>query len=215
MKTALLVRLSIMVVIVLALFLLPHLWTWSGLPPIIIISLLVAAFFLVRWHARHFGYHCPQCDYTFAVSPLVDFMSPHLGRSKLLHCPRCGHSSWCHEIDLKDITGEPMTAPPPRVETPPGATSLRLQIFTTLAAYAALWIYTFYLWPSLPVSVSAWTVLKIPLVTLILPVLQVTFCLFALRHGYRSRIYIAVSLFVIIFLLLAIWMQRNIMASLT
>jgi fatty acid desaturase len=211
MKTSVLVRLVTLTIIVVALFLLPRFWGWSGLPMVVIATLLVVTFFLVRYHARHTGYRCPECSHTFVISPVTDFLSPHLGGVKMLRCPTCGHSTWCLEIDRREVSGSQPTATPSQTTPAQGGRSLRIQITVVLIIYCGLWVYTLYLWPLLPESVSSWTALKIPLVTIILPLLQVTFCTFALRHGYRSRIYFVVSLFVIAFLALAVWMQRTIL----
>jgi len=213
LKTNNLIRLAAIAFIALALFLLPRLWGWPGLPFAILGSLLVLTFFLVRWHARNTGYQCPECKQTFAVAPITDFLSPHLAGVKMLRCPHCGHSSWCPEIERRSVTDPPPENPPAPVDPPQRGTSLRLQITFVLVIYFGLWAYTLLGWPALPAHASIWTLLKIPMATLILPILQVTFCLYALRHGYRSRIYFLVSAFVIVFLILAIWMQRNILVQ--
>ncbi len=214
MKTNLVIRLVTVVAIALALFILPQLWDFSGLPIVVIAAVLVLTFFLVRWHANHTGYQCLECRHTFAIGPITDFLSPHLSGVKMLRCPQCGASSWCEEIERSQVRQGPAAID--KFETAPvqKSGSLTVQIVFVLIIYTGLWVYTFWAWPGAAAGVSYWTVLKIPLVTFILPVLQLTFCLYALRHGYRSRIYLFVSLFVIVFLLLAIWMQRTILMQL-
>jgi len=208
------IRLGTLFVIAVAFFALPQLWHWNGLPALIFGGLAVMTFFLVRWHARNTGYECPECRHLFMVSPVTDFLSPHLGGVKLLRCPQCGRSSWCPEIDAPSgLTASSRKNYVP-LQAPDRGTSLRIQIVVVVVIYISLWAYTLFAWPALPENTSSWTILKIPVIIAVLPALQMVFCFFALRHGYRSRLYLAVSLFVIVFLLLAVWMQRAIIADL-
>jgi hypothetical protein len=208
------IRLFAIILIAIALFILPHLWDWHGLPVLIIAALVIATYFLVRWHARHTGYQCPTCQKTFAITATTDFLSPHLGSVKMLRCPHCGHSSWCFEIRRDEIVDSIPSSPVRPASSSRGATSLRLQITFVIIVYLALWAYTLYAWPSIPAATSFWTIFKIPLITAVLPLLQIIFCSFALRQGYRSRLYLFISLFVIVFLVLAVWMQRTILSRL-
>jgi hypothetical protein len=213
MRTGLVIRLVTVFFIIIALFLLPKIWGWSGLPAAVIVAVLILTFFLVRWHARHTGYKCPVCDYAFAISATTDFLSPHLSGVKMLKCPRCSRSSWCPEIGRNEISETQTTKPIVRVTPVSGGTSLRLQILIVLLIYCGLWAYTFYLRSSISLAVPFWEIFKIPVVTLILPILQVTFCLYALRHGYRSRLYFVISMFVSFFLVMAIIMQRSVLSQ--
>ena len=49
---------------------------------------------LVWWHARRFGYRCPNCGAEFTVGPLADLVSPSVLKTrrpaKQLKCPACG-----------------------------------------------------------------------------------------------------------------------------
>jgi hypothetical protein len=213
MKVNAIVKIASVLFISIALFILPNLWGWSGLPLAIMGAVLALTTLLVGWHARHTGYQCTSCSYTFSISPITDFLSPHLAGVKMLRCPRCGHSGWTPEISRQSITDPPPENTTPAILVAHGRTSLYLQIVAVLALYLVLWIYTFAAWPQKN-EFLLWDIVKIPAVTVILPILQVVFCLFALRQGYRSRIYFFVSLFVIVFLLLAIWMQRVILTRL-
>jgi hypothetical protein len=212
MKTNLVIRLATVIFIVLALFILPRLWNWSGLPLAIIGAVLILTVILVGWHARHTGYQCSSCGHTFAISPMTDFLSPHLAGVKMLRCPRCGQSGWIPEIDRQSVIDPPPGNPPPGIAKPEGYISLRLQITAVLIIYGILWFYTLMAWPG-EGGPGFWDIVKIPAVIVILPILQVIFCTFALRRGYRSRIYLFVSLFVIAFLILAVWMQRSILTG--
>jgi DNA-directed RNA polymerase subunit RPC12/RpoP len=210
MKANLVIRLAAVVFIAVALFILPRLWGWSGLPLAVIGVVMVLTVVLVGWHARHTGYQCASCHHTFTISPVTDFLSPHLSGVKMLRCPQCGLSGWTQEIERAAVTDPPVTDLPQTITPSQGGTSLRLQITAVLVLYGLLWMYTLFARPSTS-EFSLWEDLKIPLVTVILPILQVIFCVFALRRGYRSRIYFFVSLFVIVFILLAVWMQRAIL----
>jgi hypothetical protein len=54
---------------------------------------------LARWHTRSFGYQCPRCAETFAISNLTNAVSPNIvgrrGPRKYLRCPACRRRSWC------------------------------------------------------------------------------------------------------------------------
>jgi DNA-directed RNA polymerase subunit RPC12/RpoP len=51
-------------------------------------------FILVRWHASVTAYRCPSCAHEFVISPLTDFLSPHLLSVKYLRCPSCRVRGW-------------------------------------------------------------------------------------------------------------------------
>ena len=212
MKTNLVIRLVTVLAIALALFIVPQLWDWSGLPLIVIAAVVILTFFLVRWHAGHTGYRCHSCDHTFVITATTDFLSPHLSGVKMLRCPQCGVSAWCDEIDRNEVRQNQTTADYPDKTAVDGGGSLRAQMAFVAIIYAGLWLYTILAWPDRS-GLSNWAILKIPMVTLMLPVLQIIFCMYAVRQGYRSRIYLFVSLFVIVFLLLAVWMQRTILTQ--
>jgi hypothetical protein len=204
-RTQTIIRLAAMVIIAVALLVVPRFWGWPGLPLAVVFLFVAATFFLVRWHARHVGYCCPVCDYRFAVSAWNDFLSPHLGGEKLLRCPRCGQSSWCPEIDRAVVPKD--QSAPPRLSRPGPQRSLSFQMAVVLLLYLGPWVYTALVWRRLPADVSGLVILKIPLITAVLPMLHFVFCFHAIRNGYRSRIYLLVTLFIAFFLALAFWMQ--------
>ena len=210
MRSNVWVGLAVVIIFIVAFFILPRLShaAWSSL--LITVVFLGIMIVLVRWHARTSGYHCPACGHEFAVSAWVDFLSPHGFGRKLLRCPRCDIASWCGEIDRAGLnTATETEIPVPDTEST-GAAWLYLQVAIIVALYAILWGLTVYRWP----GASLGFILKIPLAAGVLPVLHAVFCLFAARQGYQSRIYPAVTAFVAIFLLLAVWMQWTVLSRL-
>ncbi len=70
-----------------ALFFLPNYWyMW-------IVLVIGGLAMLITWHTTYFGYRCPHCGHTFAISVLRNLISPHgIGRHggwKYLTCPQC------------------------------------------------------------------------------------------------------------------------------
>lgn len=209
-RISLVIRLAVVVVIAAALFFLPRLQGWSGLSAVIIAAFILFTFFLVRWHARHSAYKCPGCECIFAISAWTDFLSPHLSGDKMLRCPHCGLSGWCPEIDRDTAALSPGQLSPARKMAPASpATSLYVQVVVVLACYAAIWIVTLY---SRPTGAFPWVILRIPLIVTLLPILHATFCVYAVFQNYRSRIYFFVTLFVAVFLTLALWIQYTVLA---
>lgn len=91
-KMALWVVLYIAVITVGSIYLLVYYPPYGAMLWVLII--IIGLYLLVRWTARNFGYHCPNCEYDFELSPFRDFISIHAGSQKLLVCPRCRHKSW-------------------------------------------------------------------------------------------------------------------------
>jgi hypothetical protein len=201
--------LAVIVLFILAFFVLPR-WSrtaWSSL--LITAAFLGLMILLIRWHAHSSGYHCPACGHEFAVSAWVDFLSPHGFGRKLVRCPRCTIASWCTEIDRTALSaGGEIEIPVAEDQSAVGW--LYLQVAIIVALYLVLWGLTLYLRPALAPGL----VYKIPLAAGILPILHGVFCLFAARQGYRSRIYPAVTAFVAIFLIMAVWMQWTVLSRL-
>lgn len=198
-----------------ALFVLPQLWGWAGFPVMIILALAIVAVIMVRWHARNTGFRCPACDFTFAISPWTDFLSPHKSGLKMLRCPRCLESSWCLEISRTSVTDDAPVKNAAGIPPAYSAAPLYLQIGTVVSLYIALWIVTQYHWTTLPEGISLLAVIKIPSAIAVLVIMHGIFCLYAARHGYRSRIYILITIFVAAFLLLAIWVQHRQLSQMT
>ena len=200
---------------IVALFVLPRLSSQAVWPFVVIAVNVTGLFFLVRWHAARAAYRCPACGREFTVSPWIDFLSPHTIGEKLLRCPSCRESSWCIETDR--AAGQLFEAE--KGNQPPGAQfaaagRLYLQVAVVMAVYGALWLYTLRFLQVSPATAETMMVLKIPLVTGLLPLLHLIFCLFAAREGYRSRIYPIMTGFVAAFLLLAFWSQHQMLSYL-
>lgn len=200
-----LVALTLLAILV---FVLPRLIEWPGWPLAILIVFAVMLFFMVRWHARHIGYECPKCMHRFAVSAMVDFLSPHT-TGKLLRCPHCGVCSWCREIDRAMISQQEKALPSSPLV---GASrSLYVQIMIVFGVYALLWINAAKLMKYPSAGESDLDILKIPLATGVLMLLHLIFTGFAIRQKYRSAIYPVVTIFVLAFLATALWTQYRIM----
>lgn len=66
--------------------------------------LLVAGclYFLVRWHAKTFGYRCANCGTDFEITTWKDFRSfqgmNKQGSWKYLRCPHCGKWTKAREL---------------------------------------------------------------------------------------------------------------------
>jgi hypothetical protein len=194
---------------VVVLFILPQVWGWTGFPALIIGALVIVTVILVRWHARNTGYRCPACDFTFVISPWTDFMSPHKSGIKMLRCPRCRQSLWCLEISRSSVTDDAPAAK--EGDTRPGYSPapLHMQIGIIVSLYVALWVVTLSQWTVPPETMSILDAIKIPIATVVLVIMHGVFCLFGARQGYRSRIYLLITIFVAAFLLLAIWIQYS------
>lgn len=200
---------------IVALFVLPRLSSQAVWPMVVVAVTVIGLFFLVRWHAGRAAYRCPGCSREFMVSAWIDFLSPHTIGEKLLRCPSCGKSSWCIEIDrtAADLFEAEKGTQPPGARFA-AAGRLYLQVAVVMAVYGALWLYTLQFLRVSPATAETMMVLKIPLVTGLLPLLHLIFCLFAAREGYRSRIYPIMTGFVVAFLLLAFWSQRQMLSYL-
>ena len=207
MRKSPVIHIAVVVLIAIFLFVLPALWGWSGLPFLIIAALIIVTVVMVRWHTRHTGYRCPACGGSFMISAWTDFLSPHLGGSKMLRCPTCRVSNWCEEIDPVSIGPGDTQVLTAAVSTDFSPRNLYAQITLILLLYAALWMVTLYHWLALSTPLSTWHMIKIPVATTVLPIMHSVFCFYAIRQAYRSRIYAMVTIFVAVFLLLAVWTQ--------
>jgi hypothetical protein len=201
------IHIAVVVLIAAFLFILPPLWNWSGLPVLVIAALIITTIIMVRWHSRNTGYRCPACQNTFMISPWTDFLSPHLTDRKMLRCPQCLTSGWCEEIaPVSVVPGvTPSRAAAAALDYSPR--NLYAQIILIVFLYAALWITAFYQWSALSPTISVWHIFKIPIATAVLPVMHFVFCYYAIRRAYRSRVYALVTIFIAVFLLLAVWTQ--------
>lgn len=208
--------LAVVLFAVLAVFVLPYLPRQSLWPAIIIAMFVVVMAILVRRHALTTGYHCPACGHEFVIGTWTDFLSPHTIGCKMLRCPRCGEGSWCTEIERAAIVADPAAIPAGHT-LPPVApvVTLYVQVAVVLAVYALIWGYTTLAWPGPGTGFAAAALIRIPLVATVLPLLHTLFCLYGARQGYRSRIYVAITIFVAIFLLLALWVQWTFLSRLS
>jgi DNA-directed RNA polymerase subunit RPC12/RpoP len=207
MKKSPAIQIAIVVIISAFLFILPPLWGWGGLPFLIIAILIIATVAMVRWHTHHTAYRCQACARAFRISAWTDFLSPHMSDRKLLQCPHCNTSDWCQEVDPAAVDLLTDSSQRVVVSAHYSPRNLYWQMLLIILLYAALWVVAIYQWLALSATVPLWQIIKIPVATTILPMLHFIFCYFAVRHAYRSRIYAMITIFVAVFLLLAVWTQ--------
>lgn len=204
MNYPLIFRLSTILLLAVLLFTAPMIGEGRIVPFIIIGGIIIGGVFLIRWHARISIYKCSACRRTFTISAWTDFMSPHRGGEKLLRCEHCGQSGWFEETDRAETIGPEAAAGTVDIVPAWPPISLYIQIAIVLALYAALWIFSLSRTPRVPHFHG--NAFLIPLLMTILPVLHLVFCLFAAHHGYRSRIYPAMTTMVGIFIIAVIGM---------
>jgi len=192
---------------IIVLFVLPRLWDAPAWPFVVLGIFVVGAIFLVRWHAKNSAYVCPACSLHFPISAWTDFMSPHKGGVKLLRCPRCGESDWCDETNRAGLKMDEALKYANKKHPVPPAGGLNFQISVVLVLYLGLWALTFFTAGNISNLTADYNLIKIPLVSIILPIMHFSFCFYAARHGYRSRLYPLITGFVVFFLGFAIWMQ--------
>jgi cell division protein FtsW (lipid II flippase) len=66
---------------------------------IFIAVVAIVLFAVLQWHAGTTVYECQECQHRFQVRAWTDFVSPHHPNKKLLECPGCKATVWCHEVD--------------------------------------------------------------------------------------------------------------------
>jgi len=219
-KTITYIFLFIAAIIAGAIFIIPFLWP-IGLIVWLFIIFSGGLFLFVRWHAKNTAYICPKCDHTFIISIGKDFLSPNMVDKKLLTCPRCRESSWCKAISLKAIKGDISRVKEHKAIKPKPTKALYVQIGIVLSVYVLLWAYTIYIYQKLPETIpthlditgkpDAWgnksSLLILPLVAAILPVLHGIILFYAAKQGYRSFVYPLLTVLFIIALLIFLGIQ--------
>jgi DNA-directed RNA polymerase subunit RPC12/RpoP len=95
-RTAIYLSLFVAALVIGAVLLLPD--YWYGWLLLVVGGILL----LVRWHAAHFAYRCPQCGHEFEITTFTDLISlqgPSRGGGwKYLKCPRCHARSRATQI---------------------------------------------------------------------------------------------------------------------
>ena len=64
---------------------------------IYLVIVIFSLFLLVLRHSKTTGYVCKNCGGRFNITPIIDFVSPHMTDSKYLKCPHCGKKTWAKE----------------------------------------------------------------------------------------------------------------------
>ena len=161
-----------------ALLLLP-----DKLKPLVLVYLAIVIFLVFRHFYESTLYECPNCRHVFRPE-LSDFvLAPHQTYYKLLTCPNCGSVEWC---PIKYYRGEELKIKlkPIREEV---KTNLKpLLVFTTLV----------YLLSAIPATLHRNFALLIPITLIYL--LYFTVIVYAIRKDYRSQIFIAMTFFIVI-----------------
>lgn len=179
---------------------------WMPLGMILWVIFLIGGLFgIVRQHVRTAAYTCPGCGGLFKITATADFLSPQFGRKKLLKCPGCGQSSWCREVGAGGTDVEVNQAITPKIAG--GIASNRrwlyVQVGIVIAAYLLLWANALRLYSRLPETLLTYfvnsdllgtygsksSVLALPALAALLPLLHGLFTLYAARQGYKSLVY--------------------------
>ena len=61
---------------------------------IVIVAIIVIAFFMQKWRVSNFEYKCGKCGAKFDLPAIKAVFSPHVFGSKLVRCPECGKMTW-------------------------------------------------------------------------------------------------------------------------
>lgn len=56
---------------------------------------------LIKWHSINYEYECPECGRKFRISPMKNFISPHLFTITYTKCSHCSKLSWCKIFKIK------------------------------------------------------------------------------------------------------------------
>jgi uncharacterized membrane protein len=219
LKMTIYIILFIVVMTASAIFIIPISMPMGLIIWIFIIS--IGTYLIIRWHAKNTVFICPECNHKFTISTAKDFLSPNFFDKKLLRCANCGESSWCKAISAKSIQLDISRAERYKQAKTKPAKSLYIQMAIVLFIYLILWCNAFYLYAKLPDTIpthfdiagkpDAWgaksSFLFLPLSATIFPLLHGLFFLYAAKEGYRSLIYLVITIIFIITLLIFIGIQ--------
>jgi transcription elongation factor Elf1 len=225
LKMTIYIILYLAIMIASAIFIIPISMPAGLIIWIFIIS--IGTYLIIRWHAKNTVFICPKCNHKFTITTTKDFLSPHFFDKKLLRCPDCGESSWCKAISAKSIQVDISRAERYKQAKTKPAKSLYIQMGIVLFLYLILWGNAFYLYAKLPDTVpthfdiagkpDAWgaksSFFFLPLSATIFPLLHGLFCLYAVKEGYKSLIYPAITIIFIITLLIFIGIQYSIFSQ--
>lgn len=154
-----------------------------------VVVLLAAAAALVRWHARHTAYRCPECSAAFAIDALTFARTPHVGDRKLLPCPGCGVGRWC-VAEPRAAEHRPLSAEPAAGWDRRPLTQLRIVLLSCLAPWLASLAVLLIAGPP-PLAWSA-----LPLVALGMSAAMIPVYRYAARHRLRSGAYLVVAVLI-------------------
>jgi DNA-directed RNA polymerase subunit RPC12/RpoP len=192
--------------------------TWPAIIALYILWVFGFLAWIVKWHAKAYVYQCSNCKNYFTISAWIDALSPHMVDTKLLRCPHCDHSDWFKAFERDSVKTpiiQGMSHITPVKKSP---RSLYYQIAVIILLYAALWIYTLSALAKLPIQIH---VLKnglmvlhnksilftLPAIASVFPFLQVVILGFAIKQGYKSRVYTILTVLFMLILLLMLGLQ--------
>jgi hypothetical protein len=95
-RTALVLFLFIIVIVLFSAFLLPDYWHFW------LLAIITGTLLLVIWHTRNFAYRCPVCGEVFEISAMENFLGPNGVNKKYLKCPKCGKRGWVEILRIKE-----------------------------------------------------------------------------------------------------------------
>ena len=147
---------------------------------------LITALFIKHIHENTL-YECPNCKYVFKPN-LSDFiLSPHQTYYRLLTCPNCKTVAWC---PVKYYKGRELD-----VRLKPISERFTVNLHALLAFTTVVYVLSLIL-----------QVLNLNFVLLavntFLYLLYLTFVVYAIVKGYKSQIYLALTFFIVIPLIL-------------
>ena len=186
---------------------------WPAVVLLYIVWIIGWLAWLIKWHSKAFVYQCNFCRAIFEVSPMGDALSPHMMDTKLLRCPKCGHSDWFKGMEREGVKTEILPVGyrgSIKIEVD---RTLYWQIALVLSVYLILWLHTISYYLKLPDFIpmksnrlitmqNKVNLLLLPIVAGIFPLIELFICRHAIKEGLKSKIYwFITALFLLILLL--------------
>ncbi len=163
---------------VLAILLLP-----DELKPLVLVYLTLVVVLLLKHFYENTLYECPNCKHIFKPK-LSDFvLSPHQTYYKLLTCPNCGSIEWC---PIKYYRGEEL-----KIKLKPIRKEVKIDLKPLLAFTTFV-----YLLSIIPAALRQNFVLLAA--STLIYLLYFTVIVYAIKKGYGSQIFVAMTFFIVI-----------------
>jgi uncharacterized C2H2 Zn-finger protein len=172
---------------IIGVFLLP-----ASLKPLVFVYLALLVSFLIKYFHENMLFECPNCRQVFKPSLSAFVLSPHQTYYKLLRCPGCRMVSWC---GIKFYKGKELDL----ILKPIKLKSIREEFKANLKSYLVFTTLV-YILSSIP-SVLNRNLAIIAAGSIIYLIYLITIG-YGIKKGYRSQIYLVITFFVVIILLL-------------